>query len=155
MVTDRSLTTISVIAASIAAGASVFLGYVSWEGRNDYLKSVAVASIMKACTDFVHNSNRFSDFSNRAQLETFFGDVESLMISVMVIAPSSADAIKADLTRVHDFQRALPANAPEETSKPVMDDLQKTVDVECLRVMRLSIGMAADNAGTEWMLRGR
>jgi hypothetical protein len=43
---------ISVVAVAIAAAASALQGYVSWSGRNDFVRSAAIAQIVKACGDF-------------------------------------------------------------------------------------------------------
>lgn len=138
---ERALLVATAIAATIAALASAVQGYVSWSGRNDYLRSTAVAQLVRACGNFEEAAERYVKINDRKQVYDFSSSFEVVKMSV---APLSNSAYKA-LTQ--EFKNFMQATNPSMDDKTYWDAYQKALtpleaftEFQCIQIVRQSIG---------------
>jgi hypothetical protein len=72
MSVDRILTILSVIVASFATIASTVQAYVSWQGRNDILRSIVLTELNSKCADLNRDTHVFRLDPSSSQYEIVF-----------------------------------------------------------------------------------
>lgn len=137
MTFDRALSIAGLFAVFVAASASTFQGYMSWQGRNDYLKSVALAQVVRACADFARSSVGMQSLNVRDQGQPFLASFKEIVIAAMPLSTDTVDELQNDLGALGEFAHS---NDPVPASAPEVQHFISSVDRACTSLIRANVG---------------
>jgi hypothetical protein len=141
MTFDRMVSVISVVAVAIAAAASALQGYVSWSGRNDFVRSAAIAQIVKACGDFENAADRYVQMNDRTQSYNFTSSLHVLVMSMAPISYAGFDVLDQEALKV--TQATNPSMTDQQywaAFESAIKIMKENVEVQCIKVTKEAIG---------------
>jgi hypothetical protein len=118
-------------------------GYVSWEGRSDYLRSMAIAQVVRACGDFAHASGGLQSLEDRSQGLPFTAALSEV---VYALSPLSQDAVTEIDQEIAKFTDAFLQGASIPPHAPETNKLISRVESICTKVIRSSVRMPVYNS---------
>jgi hypothetical protein len=129
---ERALLIVTAIAASIAAGASTLQGYVSWNGRNDVIRSIALSQLETRCGDFVRDAYGFETDPRITNYNSLLADLEFLIMTFISVNPDTSMVLDKQVIVLRDSARQLPKPSQPSDLIPAIENTIHTVEVECV-----------------------
>jgi hypothetical protein len=134
---ERIISIAGLFAVAVAAGASAFQGYISWDGRKESLRATVLAQIVKSCADFISDDNMFID--KRPETLAKIGiDFETLILISRTL-PNNNISFDEEIKSFSEELKVLPSDSNADQVKPVLDQLRPNVERKCSDLIKAYI----------------